>query len=179
MEQRKHDWLATLFFSPDKSIQDLADYGITTDNASIQNIDYYKSIPAIQEAFKTDSGAFDEQKFNTFYNDALYLYNVADNAQVEGNILNTYDYDPLDYLAPIGAKKRNVAPSISLTSNPERRNIGLGNIAEISDPTMSIREVGQTNKVLNYETGEFEEYTPNDVGGLFKGIFRPTLVLAK
>ena len=78
--------MATLFFSPDKSIQDLADYGITTDNSSLQNRDYYKNIPAIQEAFTDDRGNFDNAKYNKFYDDALYLYNEAETNNIIGNM---------------------------------------------------------------------------------------------
>lgn len=179
MEPRKNDWLATLFFSPDKSIQDLADYGITTDNSSLQNRDYYKNIPAIQEAFTDDHGNFDNAKYNKFYDDALYLYNAAEENNIIGNIINTYEYAPGDIFAPIGAKRKDSNASIYQTINPERRSISLTSIGGISDPTMSIREVGQTSNVFNWETQQFENWSPNDKGGLFSGLTMPTLVLAK
>lgn len=179
MEPRKNDWLATLFFSPDKSIQDLADYGITTDNSSLQNRDYYKNIPAIQEAFTDDHGNFDNAKYNKFYDDALYLYNAAEESNIIGNIINTYEYAPGDIFAPIGAKRKDSNASIYQTINPERRSISLTSIGGISDPTMSIREVGQTSNVFNWETQQFENWSPNDKGGLFSGLTMPTLVLAK
>lgn len=179
MEPRKNDWLATLFFSPDKSIQDLADYGITTDNSSLQNRDYYKNIPAIQEAFTDDHGNFDNAKYNKFYDDALYLYNEAETNNIIGNIMNTYEYAPGDIFAPIGAKRKDSNAIIYQTMNPERRSVSLTSIGEISDPTMSVREVGQTSNVFNWETQQFENWSPNDKGGLFSGLTMPTLVLAK
>lgn len=179
MEPRKNDWLATLFFSPDKSIQDLADYGITTDNSSLQNRDYYKNIPAIQEAFTDDHGNFDNAKYNKFYDDALYLYNEAETNNIIGNIMNTYEYAPGDIFAPIGAKRKDSNAIIYQTVNPERRSVSLTSIGGISDPTMSVREVGQTSNVFNWETQQFENWSPNDKGGLFSGLTMPTLVLAK
>lgn len=179
MEPRKNDWLATLFFSPDKSIQDLADYGITTDNSSLQNRDYYKNIPAIQEAFTDDHGNFDNAKYNKFYDDALYLYNEAETNNIIGNIMNTYEYAPGDIFAPIGAKRKDSNAIIYQTMNPERRSVSLTSIGGISDPTMSVREVGQTSNVFNWETQQFENWSPNDKGGLFSGLTMPTLVLAK
>lgn len=179
MEPRKNDWLATLFFSPDKSIQDLADYGITTDNSSLQNRDYYKNIPAIQEAFTDDHGNFDNAKYNKFYDDALYLYNEAETNNIIGNIINTYEYAPGDIFAPIGAKRKDSNAIIYQTMNPERRSVSLTSIGGISDPTMSVREVGQTSNVFNWETQQFENWSPNDKGGLFGGLTMPTLVLAK
>lgn len=179
IEQKKNDWLATLFFSPDKTPRDLAKLGITTDNSSIHDRDYYKGIDVIQDTFKTESGKFDEAKFNRFYDEVVKIYNDADNDESIKNILESEVlYDPYDYFAPIGANLKDLTPSIGLDKNPERVGKGIINIRQTTDPTMSIREVAQTNKVFNYETGKFEDWTPNDKGG-FKGLFRPTLVLAQ
>lgn len=179
MEPRKNDWLATLFFSPDKSIQDLADLGITTDNSSLQDREHYKNIPTIQDAFKNDDGNFDNEKYNSFYNDVLYLYNEAEKNNIVGNIINTYEYAPGDIFAPIGANRKDSNASIYQTINPERRSVSLTSIGAISDPTMSTREVGQTSNVFNWETQQFEDWSPNDRSGLIGGLTMPTLVLAK
>lgn len=161
-EQKKNDWIATLFYSPDKTPQDLANLGINTDNSSIQDRDYYKSIAQIQEAFKTEKGDFDEQKFNKFYQDALELYNYADKEKFIQDLTAFYDYDKYDDFAPIGSKVRVNAPSLTIVPNPSRRNRGATNLREASAPTMSIREVAQQNKVFNVETNKFEDWTPND-----------------
>ena len=178
IEQKKNDWLATLFFSPDKTPQDLADLGITTDNSSLQEKDYYKGIPQIQEAFKTKSGEFDNAKFDKYYQEVLKLYNDTDNAKLESSVTDFYSYDPYDYFAPSTGKKRDVAPRIVSFANPERRSRGLASLRETSAPTMSLREVAQQNKVFNVDTQKFEEWTPNEWGGL-SAITRPTLVLAQ
>lgn len=179
MIQKKNDWLATLFYSPDKTIQDLADYGITTDNSALQSRDYYKNSPSVQEAFTDQHGNFDNAKFNSFYEDALYLYNMAEELNIEGNMVNTFEYDPLDVLAPVGAKRKDLTSSIYQVANPQRQSVGLVGINKISDPTMSIREVAQTSKVFNWETQQFEDWTPNEHGGFFGGWTMPTLVLAQ
>lgn len=62
MDQKKNDWLAALFFQPDKSVQELVNLGITPDNSNVKDREYYKGIPEIQEAFKNDRGEFDNQK---------------------------------------------------------------------------------------------------------------------
>ena len=51
MDQKKNDWLAALFFQPDKSVPELINLGITPDNSSVKDREYYKGIPEIQEAF--------------------------------------------------------------------------------------------------------------------------------
>lgn len=179
IEQKKNDWLATLFFSPDKTPQDLANLGITTDNSSLQDKDYYKNIPQIQEAFKNESGNFDNVKFDKYYQGVLQLYNDTDNAKLGSTATDFYSYDPYDYFAPLGSKQRDIAPKIVQFANPERRRSrGLTNLRETSAPTMSLREVAQQNKVYNVETQKFEDWTPNEWGGL-SAITRPALVLAQ
>lgn len=180
IEQKKNDWLATRFFSPDKTLQDLANLGITTDNSSLQEKDYYKKIPQIQEAFKTDSGNFDDFKFDKYYQDILTSYNEADNAKLVSTIMDSYNYDPYDYFAPIGSKVRDVSSKFVQFANPERRSRGLTNLRETSAPTMSLREVAQQNKVFNVETQQFEDWTPNS-RGFWKSMspWSPTLVFAQ
>lgn len=157
IEQKKNDWLATLFFSPDKTPQDLANLGITADNSSLQEKEYYKSIPEIQEAFKNESGGFDNAKFDKYYQEVLDLYNYVDSAKLESTTTDFYSYDPYDYFAPSTGKKRDVAPRIVQFANPERRSRGLANLREASAPTMSLREVAQQNKVFNFDTQKFED----------------------
>lgn len=178
IEQKKNDWLATLFYSPEKTLQDLADLGITTKNSSLQDIEYYKKLPQIQEAFKQEDGSFDDKNFTKYYQEALTLYNKADEENLIGDITNYYSYDSYDYLAPIGSKVRNTESSLVSIINPSRRSQGVYNLKQFGAPTMSYREVGQRNRVFNWETQEFEDWTPNDWGGL-KAITRPTLVMAQ
>ena len=121
MDQKKNDWLAALFFQPDKSVPELINLGITPDNSSVK------------EAFKNDRGEFDNQKFDTYYKDVLDLYNRADEAKLASTAMDSFNYDPADYFAPLG-----------------------GDVLDVS-PTMSIREVAQTNKIFNYDTGKFED----------------------
>ena len=175
--QKKNDWAITLFFNPEKSLEDLANYGITTENSDIKDREYYKSYPEIQ-AYFTEDGKFNEVKFNNFYNSALSLYNSEDAKNVESKILNTYEYDSDDILAPIGSKIRNYSPRIVKYANPTRSTRGVANLNRWGSPTMSEREVAQTRKVFNTETGEFENWTPNDLN-IFSHIKAPTLVLAK
>ena len=51
MEQKKNDWVATLFFNSDKSLQELANLGFTVENSDIKDKSYYKLKPEIQQAF--------------------------------------------------------------------------------------------------------------------------------
>ncbi len=150
IEQKPNDYLAAMFFSPHLSPQDLADHGITPDTASLQDIEYYKEIPQIKEAFLNDKGEFDDSKFTSYYKEVEKLYNWAENVNLMGNIVNTYEYDPYDIFAPAKGKKKNAAPILTYSPNPERRS-GITNLYHTSVPTMTPYEVGQQNKVFNYE----------------------------
>lgn len=178
IEQKKNDWLATMFFSPDKTIQDLFNIGINTDNSSLQDKDYYKNIPQIKEAFKTDNGNFDSAKFDKYYQEVQEMYNYADNQKFENTVADSYSYDIKDIFAPLGSNIRNNSPRIVSFQNTFRKSRGLSNIHEISAQTMSAREVAEANKVYDFEKKKFLDWSPNDKGGVFDALTRPTLVLA-
>ena len=146
---KQHDWVATLFFQPDKSLEDIVNLGVTPETASIKDRSHYREIPQIQEAFKNEQGNFDENKFNNFYQSALMLYNQVETDKLETNILETFEYDPGDIFAPIGSKERdNTARMISF-ANPLRQSRGISSLTQLGDPTKSLREIGQENKVFN------------------------------
>lgn len=178
MENKKNDWFATLLFQPNMTLQDFANNDITPDNTSINTREYYKNIPQVIEAFKNEKGQFDETKFDTFYQSALSVYNDYANSKFENKLLETFEYDPFDYFAPAGSKIKDNLPSLEVTANPERRSAGLENIFGRGNSTMSVREVAQQNKVFNWDTQTFEDWTPNEKGGIWKALKRPTLVLA-
>ena len=96
MTNKQNDWLATLLYQPNLSIEDLNSLGITPDNTELKSRDDYKSLSAIQDAFKTDSGNFDEKAFNNFYDSALLAYNQYADESAAGNIADNYKFDPFD-----------------------------------------------------------------------------------
>jgi hypothetical protein len=48
--------------------------GIIPENTGIQEKDYYKDIPQVQDAFRGKDGKIDEVAFNQFYDSALRSY---------------------------------------------------------------------------------------------------------
>ena len=179
IEQKQNDFLAALFFQPDLTVNDLIASGINTSNSSLQNKEFYKEQPAIQDAFKDEDGKFNDVAFTNYYNSVQQMFNDAEKTSWEKAMLNSYEYDQLDPLAPINAKRRDMSPALVDIQNPERRAWGLVHLAKAGDPTASAREVGQQNKVFNPETNQFEDWTPNDLG-FFKSLSptMPPLVLA-
>lgn len=175
---RPNDWVAAIFFNPDKDIQDLTNLGITPSTSDIKSKEFYKSQHEIVEFFTDDKGKFNDVEFNNFYNSAVSLYNSEEVNNLSSNLLETFEYDKYDILAPENAKRFDSQPTFIKYANPLRQSRGVSDLYKWGAPTMSEREVAQTQKVFNYDTQTFENYTPNDIGAL-SYITSPTLVLAR
>ena len=112
---KQNDWLATLLFQPTMSIEDFNAIGITPDNTALKDKDYYVGLDAIQDAFRDNTGKFDESAFNSFYDSALLLYNDYANKQTIGAIADNYKFDPFDWRYE--DKAADVTPYVSLDKN--------------------------------------------------------------
>ena len=88
--------MALLQYQPQYTLSDFKDLGVTPENTEFKSKDYYKGLTAVREAdvFKNDSGEFDENKFNKFYDQAALLYNGYANEEVYNNLTSSYTYDP-------------------------------------------------------------------------------------
>ena len=181
INMKQHDFLATLVKNPDLTIDDLRDNDITPDNTSLLTKDEYKNNPNVVEAFKDDTGKFDENKFNNYYDNARILYANYANEQFVGNVVENFTFGPDAWFAPEDAIYRNDNPIIFLNKIPKANSQGISFITEEYDAgnDLSIRELGQKEKVYDYDTGEWLDWSPNDKAGLFKPIGLPTLVLAQ
>ena len=173
---RPNDWVAAIFFNPDKDIQDLTNLGITPSTSDIKSKEFYKSQPEIVEFFTNDRGKFNDVEFNNFYNSAVSLYNSEEVNNLSSNLLETFEYDKYDILAPENAKRFDSQPTFIKYANPLRQSRGVSDLYKWGAPTMSMREIGQANKIFNPETGEFENKTPNDLS--FLEVLGSNLVLA-
>ena len=87
---KQHDWFAASLFQPDLSTEDFYNIGITPDNAEIKAQDAYKNIPEVIEAFSKD-GKFDDNAFDTFYNNALSSYNKYAHSEFDKKVLENYE----------------------------------------------------------------------------------------
>lgn len=75
MDTKKNDWLATLVFNPDKTIDDFKALGITPDNTGLLSLEEYKSNPIVQQLFSNpDTGKLDEGRLADFYYNAKNSY---------------------------------------------------------------------------------------------------------
>lgn len=178
---KKNDWLASLYFNPDLSLTDFENSGITPENTAFRTRDEYKNMPQIVDAFKTPDGDFDEKKFNTFYDYAAQLYsNYATNQYVK-KAPELYGYLDTQWDAPLTANYADTAPRISKNEVESEQSVSLSRINKAGKSlyqNKTIKEIAESQEVVDPITGEGLGWTPEDKGGLFKGLTRPTIVLA-
>lgn len=175
---KKHDWFAANLFQPDMSIDDFYNAGITPANTEIKSKDEYRSNPKVVELFSS-TGEFDEKAFEKAYNNALLTFNKYSTTEFNNKVLSEYEFDPAEWRAPIGSNKKDTTTYFELgRSNITNTAYGIETLGAISAPQLSMREIAQRNEVRD-ENGNKLGYTPNEKGGLFKGLTMPTLVLAQ
>lgn len=181
MDNKKNDFLATLVKNPDLTLTDLKTAGITPDNTALLSKEEYKGIAGVQEAFKGDDGKFDEKKFNTFYDNARILYSNYANDEFLENLPSKLTYSEDEWYAPKDAIYRQSSPVIVKNQRPIDYDQGIKYLTEITTGTndLSIREQAQNEKVFDFETGQFLDYTPNDKAGVISRFSMPVMVLAQ
>ena len=168
-ENKKNDFLAILTKNPELSLVDFKDAGITTDNSSLLSKEEYLAMPQVQEAFKTPAGEFDQKKFDSIYKDAQIQYSMMAEDDLMANITRNLTYGPDAWYAPDDAIIRDTSPIIVVNQKPFDYSQGISYLTETSGKRndLSVREIAQTQKVVDFETGEELDYSPNDKAGLF------------
>ena len=160
MEKIKvHDWFASRFLNPDKDPMVLISEGITPDTAEIKDRDFYKSKEKVKEAFKTDSGGFDEEKYNKIYDQFIAEYNYLSSVDSENFILNAYEKSSSNFSTDFG-KIVDQEISVDKVANPLDLNKGITAINEWSTPTLSKREAAQKNQ---YWDNDLQKWSKNTV----------------
>lgn len=176
--ERKNDWIAALINRPDFTMVDMYANDIKPENTGLQDKDYYKEIPQVREKFTNDKGQFDEKQYNEFYDSALRMYNAYTDGDFLNKMIDNIERSPFDWTKIDNPHVQDVSAVISASHDPYRHSMGLRNLYDIGDPQFSIKEVAQANFARD-ENGNKLDWTPNDKGGLIKGLFRPTLYLAQ
>ena len=174
---KKYDWFAARLFQPDLSTADFYNAGVIPENTEIKSKDYYRNNPTVIEKF-TEGGTFNENKFETFYNNALLTYNQYSSDEYGKHVLSEYEYDPAEWRTPIGSNIKDTSTYFQLGKKNVRKDAyGVKSLGIITGQNLSMREMAQMNNVRDAE-GNVLDWTPNDKGGLFKSLARPTLALA-
>lgn len=175
--EKQYDWFATRIFQPEMSIDELFDQGITPENTGFKTREDYKNIASVREQFIDSEGLFDEDAFNRAYNSSREMYNMYVNKEYNKKLLEEFAYDPYEWYAPATAETIDVAASNAVTSNGMFYSTNIGGIGEDTESPYSVREIAQ-QQLVHDENGNQLDWTPEDKGGLLKGMFRDPLVLA-
>lgn len=178
---KEFDLLASLVYNPDLGISDFKKLGITPDNLELKSRSDYENLPQVKEAFKDESGNFDKKAFDKFYDNALLVYNNYSVDEYISKATELFGYLDTEWDRPQGSKTIKVTPSFSIDEIPQTQSFGIDYINKYGQglfAKQSAREIGQQQKVVDFETGKTLDWTPDDKSGLLDALFRPTLVLA-
>lgn len=170
---------AVMLNQPNASFEDMIMHGVTADNTTIQDKDYYKNINDVKnnEFFKGKDGSFDEVKFNNFYDSVVNAYNVFAKDDYEQKVIDSIVKDPLDWTEPFNTNIRDISAVITVGKGDfGHRAKGITGLGTIGDQVFSMREIAQDSRVRD-ENGNILDWSPN-TRGFFKSIFDPTYVLA-
>lgn len=177
MMNKQYDWFATRIFQPELSLDELFDQGITPENTGFKTRDDYKNMASVRDQFRTEDGGFDEDSFNDAYNSSREMYNLYVNREYSKKLLEEFAYDPYEWYAPATAEIIDVRASNTPTKNGMLYSTNIAGIGENTESPYSVREIAQ-KQLVHDENGNQLDWTPEDKGGLLKGLLRDPLVLA-
>lgn len=121
--------------------------GITPDNTTLRDKDYYKNIQQVKDAF-TDraTGVFNEEQFNDYYDGLARSYNDFSRTNFVDNWLKNMDSSPYDIFSDKPGTFDNTVRMIR-NRDPQRHQIGVSGINVVGAPSWDEREVAQENFV--------------------------------
>ena len=166
-------------YNPDLSLAELEQLNIVPDNSSLLKKDDYKNIQAVRDAFSDSEGNFNEKEFDGFYDGALALYNKYANGEYEKKIPILHEYLDSKWDRPLEQPVADTNPTFDLKDNGLRDPYKTYILQKDDDfESKTPKEIAESQEVVDPVTGESLGWTPEDKGGLFKGLVRPSIVLA-
>lgn len=160
--EKQNDYFLNLLNNPTFNANDFTQVGLSIDNTSIQDKNTYLKSNYIKnlDIFKTN-GEFDESKFNNFYDYAKLGFQDLAKIKESDDLGNTWMAYRNDISMPETLRDNRPQFKIGKVANPLRQQSGFVNFDLKENPTMSIREIAQTQQVYDPETGKWKE-APND-----------------
>lgn len=181
---KEYDYILASVLNPDFSNQDFKDIiGMNMENTQILPYSSYTSSPFItqNEAFQ-DNGTFNEQKFKDFYTSTVGKFSTFNE---DHPLVDNYEYSFFDTGRKANSRVRDPEFKLYTVSNPDRVSVGISGRNQRQESGFSRSELAQQSKIRNSETGEWMDYSPNDMALVnspikwFKSLFDDPLVLAK
>ena len=162
MKEKQNDYFLNLLNNPTFSPLDFSQVGLSVDNTSIQNKDVYQNLDVIKQnpLFQTD-GKFDQSKFDEVYNVAKSGYNTLSNIKANEDFTNSFKFFRGNITAPEHLRESGPEFKIEKVNNPLRQQEGFVTIGLKESPTMSVREIAQTQQVWDPETNTWKK-SPNE-----------------
>ena len=157
---------------------DFSKVGLDATNTSLESKDEYKKLDYIKNHpyFQTN-GAFDEAKFNGFYDYVTNTYNQMANNELGDLIGSHASFYRNNIYAPESQRRRGYDIQMYRTPNPLKQSTGFGaSVDSVIENPLSLREIAQTQKVWDTKSSKWID-SPNEAG-IFKN-FGKTLVLAQ
>lgn len=181
---KANDWVVALVDNPTFGLENFKDVGLSADNTVLQDKNTYRNSQYIQDKFQDNTGKFDETAFNKFYSNAASLYQAFANNQFEDDILSDTDFDPYDALRPKGAEDKTRKPGFDVVrvNNPDRLKSGISRVGRTDEREWTVSELAQKERVFDYETKQWKDYTPNDrtlfgnLGGFISSLSEPLVI---
>ena len=177
--EKKYDFLAALAKNPELGISDLKKLGVTPENSAFKTKSEYENTPGVIELFRNENGEFDKNAFSQFYDNALIAYNNYSINEYVPKATELFGYLDSEWDRPKGSKVMKTTPTFTIGDH-STNSYGMYYINKYGTGFMdqSVREIAEQNEVVDYETGLGLGWTPEDKGGLFKGLVRPAIVVA-
>lgn len=177
--EKQNDFLAAQLNAPDNfTLLDFYANGLTPDNTGLRDKDYYKNIQQVKDTFTDSNGNFNETAFDQFYDSTRRAYNEWATTDFSETIVRNIARAPENFFKIDNPNIRDTSTKLFQANDPWRHQRGFGNIYEIGKESYDVREVAQTNYVRDAD-GNKLNWTPNDKGGLWNGLFRNPMALAK
>lgn len=172
---KENDMLLNVLANQDFSVTDFQAVGLNASNTSLRSEDEYKQSDKItsRSEFQTD-GKFDEAKFHDWYVGTAQMYNQLSTTDYDKAVMDMAQYDMDNIWVDSHKRTKDNKPKLVSVVNENLTTYGLDAVGKRGQRTLSQREIAQTQKVYNVETGEWED-SPNDS---WFGHFTDTLVLA-
>lgn len=162
MNTKQNDWFAVIMKNPDKDFSDFANSNINDSNTVLRDREYYKEKEGVKAAFTGEDGNFNDVAYNQFYDSALRTFNAYIQEDVSSKALKDYRFAPENIFVDQDAPRRQSNFHLYKVANPELSTVGIANLFGSTDGPRSYAEAAQTQQVFNWETQEFEDWTPND-----------------
>lgn len=172
---KENDMFLNVLANQDFNVLDFQAVGLNGSNTTLRSEDEYKQSEKItsRAEFQTD-GKFDENKFHEWYVGVAQMYNQLSSTDYDKAIMDMASYDMDNIWVDSHKRTKDNRPKLVSVTNENLVTSSLDALGKKGKQTLSQREIAQTQKVYNYETGEWED-SPNDS---WFGHFGDTLVLA-